>query len=129
MAGFEQFIQTELPKRPYLQSDVPQNSVLVRLGSGARQLGAVTLSEGMTLANVGGTLTAVALPLVYDHQQTVPDNEWLITHGFGTRKFVVQCYDGNNQMFPDMIQIIDENNISITFSDLATGSANLVFWL
>ena len=59
MSAFEDFVQQELPKRGYLNSDVGQETVIIRRGPGPRQFDAVNLAEGQVLGKVGGVLTGV----------------------------------------------------------------------
>lgn len=61
MSAFEDFVQLELPKRPYLNADVAQETVIVRRGPGPRQLSAVELDEGQVLGKVGGVLTGITI--------------------------------------------------------------------
>ena len=56
MSAFEDFVQQELPKRGYLNSDVAQETIIIRRGAGPRQFDAVTLGEGEVLAKVGGSV-------------------------------------------------------------------------
>ena len=59
MSAFEDFVQFELPKRPYLQTDVAQETVMVRRGPGPRQLAGVSITEGQIVSMVGGVIVGV----------------------------------------------------------------------
>lgn len=125
MSAFTDFIQTELPLRPYLPSDVPANSVIVRQGSGPRQLTGITLGEGEILMNVGGSLQAVVLDDVtgntdsYVHLQESASSTWTIAHNMNSTTFILQCFDETGKVVsPDEITQIDENTIEVSFTSL-----------
>lgn len=127
MSAFTDFIQTELPLRPYLASDVPANSVIVRQGSGPRQLSGVTLEEGEILMNVAGSLVAVNLEDVtgntdsYVHTQESASSTWTIAHNMNSINYVLNCFDENGKVVvPDDITTIDENTIEISFTSTPT---------
>ena len=133
MAGaFESFVQTELPKRGYLDSDPAQETIIVRRGVGPRQFDAVTLQDGEVLARVNGALVGVTLAGSGIRKSIVPvtvaSTQWDIEHNFGSENAIIQCFDENKQViFPDSITIVDQDTISITFNSFQTGTARIIF--
>ena len=135
MSAFEDFIQTELPKRGYLNSDVPQESIIIRRGAGPRQFDAVTLTEGQVLAYIGGSLQPVSISTLVSSglkkailSVTSPAKTWNIAHNLGYDDVIVQCFDENNLvLIPDTIQIVDANNVQITFGAAQKGVARVIF--
>jgi len=132
MSQFETFIQTELPKRGYLDSDVPQETIIVRRGAGPRQFDAVTLEDGQVLARVNGQLVGMNLAGNGIRKAIVPvaegSTEWVVTHNFDSENAIVQCFDDSKSViFPDSIKINDGDTITITFNKAQTGTARIVF--
>ena len=135
MSAFEDFIQTELPKRGYLNSDVPQETVIIRRGSGPRQFDAITIGEGQVLGFQNGQLRAVSVTaLVASGMKKAiltvsePSDLWIINHNLGYDDVIVQCFDENNfVLIPDTTQIVDMNTIRITFTNPQKGVARVIF--
>lgn len=135
MSAFEDFIQLELPKRGYLNTDVPQESIIIRRGAGPRQFDAITLTEGQVIAFVGGELKAVSISnLVSSGLKKAiltvaePTTTWDINHNLGYDDVIVQCFDENRfVLIPDTIQIVDANTVRVTFSSPQSGVARVVF--
>lgn len=135
MSAFEDFIQLELPKRGYLNSDVPQESVIIRRGAGPRQFDAITLTEGQVIAFVGGQLQAVSISnLVASGLKKAiltvaePAATWEINHNLGYDDVIVQCFDDNRfVLIPDSIQIVDANTVRVTFTNPQQGVARVIF--
>ena len=96
MSSFEDFVQVELPKRGYLNTDVPQESIIIRRGAGPRQFDAITLAEGQVLGVVNGQLAAMALAGAGIRKAIVPITTaatiWTVTHNFGSENAIVQCF-------------------------------------
>lgn len=134
MSAFTDFIQIELPLRPFLSADVPENSVLIRQGAGPRQMSAVTLDEGEIIMNIGGTLQAVLLDDVagttdsFIHTQETASSTWNIAHNTNTENFTLTVFDDRNKIVvPDEVEVIDANNVTVTFAQFPTsGRAVLV---
>lgn len=134
MAGnpFEDFIQTELPKRPWLPADVPQETIMVRRGLGPRQLQAVQLQEGEVLGLVDGELKGIVPntgPTIdaVTHVQSFTSYTWTINHNRNNQNVQVSLYDVNgNQFDPDTIKIAD-NRVTVTLAEPAMGRAILIF--
>ena len=136
MSAFEDFVQQELPKRGYLNSDVAQETIIIRRGAGPRQFDAVTLSEGEVLAKVGGVLTSISIsglgagsPL---RKAILPVVEatatWTIAHNLNSENVIVQAFDENKYvLIPDTIRIVDANTVELTFSTAQAGTARVVF--
>lgn len=123
MSAFTDFVQTELPLRPYLAADVAANSIIVRQGAGPRQLSGITLNEGEIIMNVSGTLQAVALDDVagnadtFIHEQESTSTSWNIQHNLGSAYYIVQVFDETDRVIvPDDIQTVDDNNVTIVFN-------------
>lgn len=132
MSAFEDFVQLELPKRPYLNSDVAQETVIVRRGVGPRQLGAVTLVDGQVLGMVGGTLQGVTLSAgasFKKYSQTFgAATTWTVSHGQASTIFVAQIFDaGGNLIFPDEIETTNSNTITVRFNTATAGSVRVIF--
>ena len=135
MSAFEDFVQTELPKRGYLNSDVPQESIIIRRGAGPRQFDAITMPEGQVLAFVGGQLQAVSMTSLVSSGLkkailTVSEatDIWTINHNLGYDDVIVQCFDDQNfVLIPDTTQIVDANTVRITFSQPQSGVARVIF--
>jgi hypothetical protein len=136
MSAFEDFIQRELPKRGYLDVDVPQESIIVRRGPGARQFDGVTMTEGQVLAMVNGVLTgtnlggAGGLSSVRKFVLAVasPETVWTIEHNLDSENVIIQAFDENKAVIlPDLIRIIDENTVELQFSAAQAGTARVIF--
>ncbi len=135
MSAFEDFVQTELPQRPYLPSDAAQETLMVRRGAGPRQLDAVSLAEGQVLAKVGGQLVGLSLggngvggvrSSIYNASSA--SATWNINHGKNSMFVIVQCLDSFGYVvLPDYIRIIDANNVEVGFNTTITGKAYLCF--
>ena len=132
MSAFEDFVQVELPKRPYLNADVPQNSIIVRQGAGPRQLSAVTLQEGqvLTVDSNGDMIATTPIALVKKFILTVgvASEIWNLNHNLNSENVIVQCFDENKSVIiPDTIQILDANSIRVTFEVGQIGIARVLF--
>lgn len=133
MSSFETFIQLELPKRPYLETDVGQESVIVRRGPGPRQLGAVTMSEGQVLALVNGVLTGSSVSAVSGFRKVVLEVPvaaltWNIAHNLASSDAIIQVTDSSGYVIhPHEMHIVDSNNIQILFSSTQSGTVRILF--
>lgn len=135
MSAFEDFVQLELPKRPFLETDVAQESVLIRRGPGPRQLAGVALTEGQVVAMVGGVVVgadASTLPGLgirkYIQEVTVAAAVWTVTHSLGSDNVIVQVVDELGfVIIPDQIQIVDVNSVQITFGTPQIGTVRIIF--
>ena len=138
MSAFEDFVQSELPKRGYLNTDVPQETLIIRRGIGPRQFDAVKLTEGQILGLVGGVLTGV---YVTDHgiggdnivrkaiySVNSASAVWTIAHNLGSENVIIQAFDNDKfVIIPNTIQIVSNNVVELTFNTALTGVARVIF--
>ena len=135
MSAFEDFIQTELPKRGYLNSDVPQETIIIRRGNGPRQFDALVLEEGQVLGFQNGQLQPISISALVSSglkkailTVSEPATEWVINHNLGYDDVIVQCFDDQNfVLIPDSTQVVDVNTIRIRFTNAQKGVARVVF--
>lgn len=138
MSAFEDFVQQELPKRGYLNSDVAQETIIIRRGAGPRQFDAVQLAEGEVLALVNGVLTGVSVsdPAVGGYAGLrkailpvgTPATTWTITHNLGSENVIIQAFDENKYvLFPDSMRVVDEDTVELTFNSAQAGTARVIF--
>lgn len=128
MSAFTDFVQLELPKRPYLDTDVSTESIIVRRGAGPRQLQGISLNEGEVLGNSGGTLQGIAISSGLRFTQSSASNTWVLTHGRNSKNVVVQVFDDNDDLVtPDNIRT-NLDNVTVTFGISFTGYANVLFF-
>jgi hypothetical protein len=67
MSAFEDFVQTELPKRPYTDADTTLESLLVRRGVGPRQHQELAFTtDGQIPVYSGGSLSAGTVETALD---------------------------------------------------------------
>ncbi len=130
---FEDFIQLELPKRPWMASDVQEESVIVRRGAGPRQLQGVVLGEGQVLGMKDGVLQGVAAGAggtgadAVSFVQETPATTWTITHNRNNVNVSVSVYDADGKAFtPDEITVA-ANTVTITVLEASAGHAVLFF--
>lgn len=130
---FEDFIQTEMPKRPFLPSDVAVESVIVRRGQGARQLTGVVLAEGQVLGMKDGTIQGVAAGAggsavdAVVHVQDEAATTWTITHNRNNVNVVVDVYDADGKSFtPNGLQVT-ANTVVVDVLEAQAGRVVLIF--
>lgn len=106
----------------------------------ASEIGIVpsSIPSAPTATNVQQVLEAISIkveiledlrpPIVYSNiygyniVQDIPSNIWNLNHNKDSLNVTVTIYDdSNSQIFPDKVQIIDTDNIRITFGALQTG--------
>ena len=134
MSAFEDFVQLELPKRPYLNTDPPQETVMVRRGLGPRQLAGVQLTEGQVLAMIGGQIVGTTLGSLggaikkYVQVFGSPQFTWIVNHALNSQNAIIQAFNTANEVIlPDEIQIVDANNIELTFNTPQAGTVRVIF--
>lgn len=138
MSAFEDFVQVELPKRPYLNTDAAQETIVVRRGVGPRQLSAITLADGELLTMVAGVLTPLSIQSILStfgggirrFVLTVPvaTSTWVVTHNLNSENVIVQAFDENKfVIIPDSIQIVSANVVELKFNTPQVGVARVVF--
>ncbi len=127
---FQDFIQLELPKRPFLETDVAEETILIRRGVAPRQMEAIVLNEGEILGKSGGVLQGV-VPTSAEgvlHNQGTAALTWTIAHGRNNKKAIVQIVDGSDDVLHADNVKVETNTITITFSEAQAGSANIMFF-
>lgn len=138
MSAFEDFVQIELPKRPYLETNPSEETVMVRRGAGPRQLQAVNIAEGEVLAKVGGVVVSASLASLLGtygggvRKAVLPvviaASTWTIEHNLNSENVIVQIFDDTKSVvIPNSIQIIDADTVVVTFSTAITGTARVIF--
>lgn len=132
MSAFEDFVQQELPKRGYLNSDVPQESIIIRRGPGPRQFDAIKLTEGQILAaGAGGALSGVSQASLVTRKFVHPfTNEDTVTvpHNLNSENVIVQAFDSDKfVIIPDSIQIVDADTVEVTFNTSQSGVVRVIF--
>jgi len=135
MSAFEDFVQLELPKRPYLDTNPDEETVMVRRGPGPRQLQPVSIGEGEVLTKIGGVIVSSTLSGLGVNALrkailpvTVAATTWTIAHNLNSENVIVQIFDNTKSVIiPNTIQIVDANTVIATFSTPATGVARVIF--
>lgn len=136
MSAFEDFIQVELPRRPWVVTDPAQETVPVRRGAGPRQLEFIPLNDGQVIGKLAGVVQGVDLPGLggdvipkgYIHIQSIPIEGWFITHNKNSEDYIVFVVNNSgDQIFPDSITPMDANTIEIDFNVEQTGKAVIIF--
>ena len=133
--AFEDFIQLELPKRPFLASDVDEESIIIRRGPGARALAGVKLAEGQVLGMKDGQLQGVAQESgnggsavdAVTHVQEEAATSWVITHNRNNVNVVLNLYGDDGKAFEADEVIVAANTVTITLLEAAAGRAILIF--
>lgn len=133
--AFEDFIQLELPKRPFLASDVDEESIIIRRGQGARALAGVKLAEGQVLGMKDGQLQGVAQESgnggsavdAVTHVQEEAATSWVITHNRNNVNVVLNLYGDDGKAFEADEVIVAANTVTITLLEAAAGRAILIF--
>ena len=76
-----------------------------------------------------GPTSGLSLTYGLNHIQSVANTVWNITHNANTTRVSVTVYDSaNSQIIPDSVDIIDVNNIQITFNSAISGNALLILF-
>lgn len=131
MSAFEDFVQLELPKRPYLNVDVAQETVLIRRGAGPRQLDAVALTDGQVLGKVAGVIQGVAVGEGATFKKYIEtftaSTLWEVEHSLATTDVLVQVFDGSGfVIIPSEIQVIDANTVEVSFNTDQAGTVRII---
>lgn len=134
MSRFESFVQLELPKRPFLEDDVPEEAIIVRRGEGPRQLNGILLEEGQVLTMQDGKLTPVQMGTGgtgsssgISVERPSPELEWIINHNRNSKRVVVTVLDSNHEAILYDSLKVEEDQITIKFYEPQSGFANIVF--
>jgi hypothetical protein len=134
MSAFENFIQIELPKRPFTSTDPPLETVLVRRGTGPRELQPLALADNQVVAKVGGVIVGLNISALGGVNKlsvpvTTPAPVWNISHPFNTTDVILQVTDGSGFIIiPDTMQIIDQSNIQLSFAAPQAGVFRAIFF-
>lgn len=132
--NFVNFVQAELFKRPFTNTDPEKESVLVRRGGAPRQMQSVELQEEEVLTKRNGTLQGVPLSEVGGVRSEVHVWEdeattWTVDHTKGSRRVVCQVVDENYQVvMPDSISFPSTSRIVINFTQPQKGEL-LLTWV
>lgn len=136
MSAFEDFIQVELPRRPWVVTDPALETVPVRRGAGPRQLEFIELTDGQVVGKLGGVIQGINIPGLggdlipkgYIHVEPTPTTMWMVMHNLNSEDFVAFVVDqAGNQMFPNNINTTDADNVIIDFKAPIAGTAVFVF--
>jgi hypothetical protein len=138
MSAFEDYIQLELPRRPWSPNDPAQETVPVRRGAGPRQLDFVELTDGQVLGKLAGTVQGITIsglggdpvPKNYVHVEdgSPVTNTWIINHNQNSEDYVIVIYDEDGDVIiPDQVNLIDANTIHVIMSFPIKGKAVIVF--
>lgn len=57
------------------------------------------------------------------HTQTIPAQQWIIAHNFGTNDLIYAAYDASDNLMLVNRSIVDQNNMLLEFSENVTGYA------
>lgn len=130
---FEEFIQREVPLRPFMPADVAQESVIIRRGAGPRQLTGVALTEGQVLGLKDGVLQGVAgsnggsAVDAVSFEQEEAATTWTITHNRNNVNVVVNVYDADGKWFVPNGLTVTTNTVVVDLLDAQAGRAALIF--
>lgn len=139
MSAFEDFVQVELPKRPYLETDAPVESVMIRRGLGPRQLSAINFTaNGQVLVMSGGQLTAMPIASIVSGfgggvrsfilTVVTASSTWNVPHNLASENVIIQAFDENKSVIiPDTMRIVDANSVVLTFNSAQSGVARVIF--
>ena len=84
-----------------------------------------TMAQKVAVLEQGGIATARG----FEHMQSVASLQWTITHGGNTQRVQVQVWSATNElMFADVIKIVDNNTVTVSFNTAITGRAILMLF-
>lgn len=131
MSAFEDFVQNELPKRGYLNSDVAQETIIVRRGVGPRQFDAVQLAEGEVLGLVGGTLAGVAQSSLTTRKfvySFINETTVEVVHNLNSENVIIQAFDVDKYVvLPNSMRIVDADTVEVSFNTPISGVIRVIF--
>lgn len=136
MSAFEDFIQLELPRRPWTFTDGAQETIPVRRGAGPRQMEFINITDGQVLGKISGTLQGVTIsglggeiiPKNYIHTQGTAAATWTITHSKNSSDYVIIVVDQNGSLIiPNVVDDTSVNQVVIEFTTAQAGKAVLIF--
>lgn len=136
MSAFDDFVQKELPLRPFVSTDPDLETIPVRRGQGPRQLTFVSIDEGQILRKVNGELKGTdpssmgQFLRTHIHTQITPALVWTISHNKNSMNCIVQIRTADPQpvvIYPDKIMFDDSNTVTIHWTASQDGTALLTF--
>ena len=66
------------------------------------------------------------MTILYEYVQTTPATTWAINHNLNSAPISDVVDDTGAKILPDTVDIVDMNNVNITFTYAATGTARLI---
>lgn len=133
LSSFVKFVQAELFKRPFTNSDPAKESVLVRRGGAPRQMQSVELGEEEVLTKREGVLQGVPLSEVGGvrselHVWQTPASVWTVNHDKGSKRIICQIVDGNDQVvYPDSISFPSTSKVVVNFGQPQAGELRMTW--
>ena len=134
LSDFVTFVQSELFKRPFTNTDPEKESVLVRRGGAPRQMQSVDLAEDEVLTKKNGTLQGVSINEIGGvraevHHWDTAASVWTVDHTKGSRRVIAQVVDENFQVvIPDNISFPSTSRIVVNFAQPQRGEL-LLTWV
>jgi len=130
MTIFEDYVKTELPVRPVVQTDESEETILVRRGLIPRGYQAVVIAEGQVIGKSGGLIRGMNVTGVgsggsdahYLHTQSIVSTTWSVSHNLGKFPAVTVIDSGGTEVEGDIIHV-DMYNTTLTFSAPFSGKA------
>ena len=85
----------------------------------------VDMDTGQWIVGESNIITSITSMVA---TQSTPSTTWNIPHNKGTNKVIVQVKINNENVIPDEVKIVDDDNIIVTFVNETTGTVNLLFF-
>ncbi len=134
--AFVTYVQQELFKRPFLNSDTKQESIMLRRGGGPRQLTGLDINDlevvGKQNGAVGGIPIADLLEISGQQEKKLVFTQedaaiqWTVEHTYNSTNVEVYVVDAsNNRVEPDSITAVDADTVVINFTQAQAGKAFL----
>lgn len=132
--AFESFIQLELPRRPFMLTDVEEESVIIRRGAAPRQMDGIKMTDGQVLGMKDGKLAGIgsgsggSFAGGFTHIQEESASTWVIQHNRNSTDISAPTVinSAGNVVFPDSVSVAT-NTVTLTFSVAQAGKATIVF--
>lgn len=128
-SDFESYIQIEIPKRPFMETDAELESVIVRRGQGPRQLQGVKINEGEALGMRDGQLVSMQIKGAVSqiHLQNDPSKHWTIVNAQDSVNVTVTVYDTNGKVIIADDVVVTADQIDVFFNEAQAGRAVFIF--
>lgn len=128
-SDFESFIQIEIPKRPFMETDAEQESVIIRRGQGPRQLQGVKLNEGEALGMRDGKLVSMEIKgaVSQTHVQGEASKHWTIVNEHNSVNVVATLYNVSGKVILADDVVVTNEQIDVFFVEAQAGRAVLIF--